>query len=87
MAVPTTTHDQPRAWIRGQSRWSVFEVLFWLAALLPFYFLPTYLTLASQIPIDALLALSVDHILGYDGIITIRSIARAASSIVIAAAS
>jgi branched-chain amino acid transport system permease protein len=71
MAVPTTTHDQPRAWIRGQSRWSVFEVLFWLAALLPFYFLPTYLTLASQIAIAALFALSVDLILGYAGIITL----------------
>ena len=71
MAVPTTSHDQPRDWIRGQSRWSVFEVLFWLAALLPFYFLPTYLTLASQIAIAALFALSVDLILGYAGIITL----------------
>ena len=71
MAVPTTTHDQPRAWSRGQSRGSDFEVLFCLAALLPFYFLPTYLTLASQIAIAALFALSVDLILGYAGIITL----------------
>ncbi|MBN9039294.1 MAG: branched-chain amino acid ABC transporter permease [Rhizobiales bacterium] len=62
---------QARAWIRRQSRWSVYEVLFWLAALLPFYFMPTYLTLASQVAIAALFALSVDLILGYAGIITL----------------
>jgi len=59
------------AWLRRQSRWSVFEVVFWLATLLPFYFFPTYLPLASQVAITALFAISVDLILGYAGIITL----------------
>ncbi len=71
MALTETRPMQTRAWIRRQSRWSVYEVLFWLAALLPFYFMPTYLTLASQVAIAALFALSVDLILGYAGIITL----------------
>lgn len=71
MAMTQTRPMQARAWIRGQSRWSAYEVLFWLAALLPFYFMPTYLTLASQVAIAALFALSVDLILGYAGIITL----------------
>lgn len=68
-----TTHSalDPHAWLRRKSRWSLFEVAFWLAALLPFFFLPSYLTLASQIAIAALFALSVDLVLGYAGIITL----------------
>lgn len=61
----------PRDWIRRQSRWSPFEIVFWLALLLPFFLFPTYLPLATQIAIAALFALSVDLILGYAGIITL----------------
>ena len=70
-ATTTTSHPDPHAWLRRQSRPTIFEVLFWIAALIPFYFFPTYLTLASQIAITALFALSVDLILGYAGIITL----------------
>ena len=49
----------------------LFEVVFWLATLLPFFLFPTYLTLASQIAIAALFAISVDLILGYAGIVTL----------------
>jgi branched-chain amino acid transport system permease protein len=66
-----TSSAVPLAWLRRQNRWSVFEVAFWLAAILPFVFFPTYLSLASQIAIAALFALSVDLILGYAGIITL----------------
>lgn len=66
-----STGFDPRAWIRRESRWSVFELLFWAATLLPFFFFPTYLTLASQVAIAALFALSVDLILGYAGIVTL----------------
>jgi len=34
-------------WLRRRSRWSAWEIAFWLAALLPFLLFPTYLTLAS----------------------------------------
>lgn len=70
----TETTQQPidsLSWLRLRSRWSVFEIIFWLAALLPFYFFPTYLMLASQIAIAALFAISVDLILGYAGIVTL----------------
>jgi branched-chain amino acid transport system permease protein len=59
------------AWLRRQGRWNAFEVALWIAAFVPFFFFPTYLTLASQIAIAALFALSVDLILGYAGIITL----------------
>lgn len=58
-------------WIRRQSRWTVPELVFWLAMLVPFFLFPTYLSLANQIAITALFALSVDLILGYAGIVTL----------------
>lgn len=71
MADATQTPTAPHDWLKRRNRWSAIEVAFWLAALLPFYFFPTYLTLASQIAIMALFAVSVDLILGYAGIITL----------------
>jgi len=62
---------ESRDWLRRRSRWSPFEILFWLAALLPFILFPTYLPLASQIAIAALFAISVDLVLGYAGIVTL----------------
>ena len=47
------------------------EVVFWLATLLPFVVTPDYLSLASQIAITALFALSLDLILGYAGIVSL----------------
>jgi branched-chain amino acid transport system permease protein len=61
----------PRLWIAAQSRWSPWEIAFWLLALVPFFLFPTYLSLASQIAIAALFALSVDLVLGYAGIVTL----------------
>lgn len=65
------TAPSPHEWLRRKSRWSAFEAAFWLAALIPFWLFPTYLTLASQIAIAALFAISVDLVLGYAGIITL----------------
>jgi branched-chain amino acid transport system permease protein len=69
--VTATSRLTPHAWLRRQSRWGAVEIAFWLATLLPFYFFPTYLTLASQIAITALFAVSLDLILGYAGIISL----------------
>src|SRR5689334_6791898 len=44
---------------------------FWLATLLPFVVTPSYLSLASQIAITALFALSLDLILGYAGLVSL----------------
>jgi branched-chain amino acid transport system permease protein len=61
----------PTGWLRQRSRWSSLEVAVWLAALLPFLLFPTYLSLASQIAIAALFAISLDLVLGYAGIVTL----------------
>ncbi len=66
-----TTLTNPQTWMKRQSRWSIFEIVFWAATLLPFFLFPTYLTLASQVAIAALFAISVDLILGYAGIVTL----------------
>ena len=62
---------EPQAWMRRQSRWSIYEIVFWVAALLPFFLFPTYLSLLNQIAIAALFAISVDLVLGYAGIVTL----------------
>src|SRR5262245_1810416 len=72
MAIEARTGTEAYDWLRRRSRWSPAEIAFWLAALvLPFLFFPSYLTLASQIAITALFALSVDLVLGYAGIVTL----------------
>jgi len=63
--------ESPARWIRSRDRWTIFEILFWIATLAPLYFFPAYLNLASQVAITALFALSVDLVLGYAGIITL----------------
>ena len=47
------------------------ELAFWLCTPLPFVLAPSYLSLASQIAITALFALSLDLILGYAGIVSL----------------
>jgi branched-chain amino acid transport system permease protein len=61
----------PDAYLHAQARWHPIEIAFWLATLLPFLLFPTYLSLASQIAITALFALSLDLILGYAGIVSL----------------
>jgi branched-chain amino acid transport system permease protein len=61
----------PQQFLAKQVRWHPLEIVFWIATLLPFYFFPSYLSLASQIAIAALFALSLDLILGYAGIVSL----------------
>jgi branched-chain amino acid transport system permease protein len=56
---------------RAQARIRPLEVVFWLATLAPFVVTPDYLSLASQIAITGLFALSLDLILGYAGIVSL----------------
>jgi len=56
---------------RQKVRWHPLEIAFWLCTLLPFVVTPAYLSLASQIAITALFALSLDLILGYAGIVSL----------------
>lgn len=72
MADATTySVSEAQGWLKRQSRWSPYEIVFWLATLLPFFLFPTYLPLATQIAIAALFAISVDLVLGYAGIVTL----------------
>ena len=57
--------------MREKTRWRPLEIIFWLCTLLPFVVTPNYLSLASQIAITALFALSLDLILGYAGIVSL----------------
>jgi branched-chain amino acid transport system permease protein len=68
MSVATLT---PQAYLNAQARWSPTEIAFWAATLLPYWLFPDYLSLASQIAITALFALSLDLILGYAGIVSL----------------
>ena len=54
-----------------QIRWRPLEIAFWLAALLPFLVTPNYLSLASQVAITALFALSLDLLVGYAGLVSL----------------
>jgi len=54
-----------------QIRWRPLEIAFWLAALLPFVVTPAYLSLASQVAITALFALSLDLLVGYAGLVSL----------------
>src|SRR5256886_7657591 len=69
MALSTVT--EPQRYLAAQIRWQPIEIAFWLATLLPFVAAPSYLSLASQIAITALFALSLDLILGYAGIVSL----------------
>jgi branched-chain amino acid transport system permease protein len=61
----------PQQYLQSLSRWRPIEIAFWLATLLPFVLFPDYLSLASQIAVAALFALSLDLILGYAGIVSL----------------
>lgn len=66
-----TQQLDPQAHLAAQLRWHPVEVVFWLALLLPFVLMPTYLTLASQVAIMAIFAVSLDLILGYAGLVSL----------------
>jgi len=55
----------------ANAKFSPLEYAFWACTLLPFLVTPNYLSLASQIAITALFALSLDLILGYAGIVSL----------------
>ncbi|HEX3708447.1 MAG TPA: branched-chain amino acid ABC transporter permease [Pseudolabrys sp.] len=71
MSIISEAASGPVKYLKAQTRWHPIETVFWLATLLPFFFLPDYLQLASQIAITALFALSLDLILGYAGIVSL----------------
>src|SRR5579872_3502849 len=69
--MPPAANLSPQHYLQSLSRWHPLEIAFWLATLLPFVLFPQYLSLASQIAITALFALSLDIILGYAGVVSL----------------
>jgi branched-chain amino acid transport system permease protein len=63
--------DTPQLYLQRLARWRPLEIVFWLATIIPFFVVPDYLSLASQIAITALFALSLDLILGYAGVVSL----------------
>src|ERR1700734_521805 len=61
----------PLLYLQAQTRWRPVEIVFWIAALSPYLLFPNYLSLASQIAIAGMFALSLDLILGYAGIVSL----------------
>src|ERR1039457_3207358 len=61
----------PQLYLQAQTRWRPVEIAYWLATLLPYVLFPNYLSLASQIAVTGLFALSLDLILGYAGIVSL----------------
>jgi branched-chain amino acid transport system permease protein len=60
-----------RAGLATRSRWHPLEVVFWLTALATVFVLPGRHLILTEIAILALLALSLDLILGYAGIVSL----------------
>ena len=60
-----------RAVLLGRSRWGLAEYAFWAIAAAAYFLLPTKLMLLSEIAILGLLALSIDLVLGFAGIVTL----------------
>src|SRR5271169_147089 len=69
--IATEATMSPRLYLQTQTRWRPAELVFWLATLLPYLLFPDYLSLASQIAITGLFAMSLDLILGYAGIVSL----------------
>jgi branched-chain amino acid transport system permease protein len=63
--------ESASAFFERQVRWRPLEYAVWLAALLPFVLAPSYLSLASQVAITALFALSLDLLVGYAGLVSL----------------
>jgi len=57
--------------LKSATRWTPFEIAFWLIAAAAIYFLPNRHLFLAEIAILALFALSLDLILGYAGIISL----------------
>jgi branched-chain amino acid transport system permease protein len=62
---------QVSARLAARARWSLFEIVFWLAVAATIFLFPTRHLILTETAILALFALSLDLILGYAGIISL----------------
>ncbi|EJB07993.1 ABC-type branched-chain amino acid transport system, permease component [Rhizobium leguminosarum bv. trifolii WSM597] len=74
MLSSNSTHSlaaDVRGILKRQARWGMLEILFWALAVAAWFFLPDEHLILTKIVIFALLALSIDLVLGYAGIVTL----------------
>ncbi|MDB5596711.1 MAG: branched-chain amino acid transporter permease [Hyphomicrobiales bacterium] len=60
-----------RGILLGRARWGIAEYAFWAIAIALYFVMPNKLMLLSEIAILGLLALSIDLVLGFAGIVTL----------------
>src|SRR6202008_3778817 len=65
------TREAMRAAFGRRHRFRILEALPWLVAIAAYFLFESYLALGAQILATGLVALSVDLVLGYAGIITL----------------
>jgi branched-chain amino acid transport system permease protein len=72
MSAPTSSSAQrARDLLRRAERWQVWEIALWLVAVAAILLLPSHMLILTEIAILALLAVSLDLILGYAGIVSL----------------
>jgi branched-chain amino acid transport system permease protein len=69
--MPPNAAEHVRATLARKGRWSIPEILFWLAAAATLFFLPERHLILNEIAIIGLFAVSLDLILGYAGIVSL----------------
>ena len=69
--TPPAGGDSPSWRLLLDSRWRWYEFAFWLCAVASFWVFPKKLMLISEIFILGLLALSIDLVLGFAGLVTL----------------
>jgi branched-chain amino acid transport system permease protein len=69
--LPATVPEQGNSARLSWHRIGVGEIIFWVAALAVFFFLPQYLAFATSVVVAALFVMSLDLILGFAGIISL----------------
>ena len=70
VSVSTESLEAGRV-LRSAARWHWYEIVFWLVAIALFFLVPTRLALLTEIITLGLLALSIDLVLGFAGIVTL----------------
>lgn len=71
MSAGRTAAEQARDLLARAERWQIWEIGLWLVAVGAIFVLPSHMLILTEIAILALLAVSLDLILGYAGIVSL----------------
>ncbi|MDP3899162.1 MAG: branched-chain amino acid ABC transporter permease [Mesorhizobium sp.] len=68
---PAAPSGQAAALLRRAERWQLWEIALWIIAVAMIFVMPSHMLILTEIAILALLAVSLDLILGYAGIVSL----------------